>query len=137
MLELGRNTAGLFGLDDAGQAALHAALEQQASALFRCLEKQDQHQLDWRYIQNMDPYLLQLVPLDRKVQVYNSTEGLKLRRIVRTFSAAKAKQLIYDIGYRNFLTELAEQSYDYVKNKFIRLCVQAALANRLNSMYWR
>lgn len=121
---------------EAGQAAKQVMLEQQASALFHCLEQQDRHGLDWRYLQNMDPYFLQLLPLDRHLQTYNSTEGLKLRRIIRTFSAAKAKQLIYEIGYRNFLAELQEQSYDYVKNKFVQLCVKAAAANQLNAFQW-
>lgn len=108
-------------------------VEASASALFLCLEKQGTVNFDWQYLENMNPYLMQLMPLDRQVREYNTAEGLKLRQVTRSYNPQKAKQLLYEIGYRGFVQDLQERGYDYTKNKFVQLCVAAARAHQFYS----
>lgn len=106
-----------------------------ASALFACLEQQRDPGLDWEYLESMDPYLYNLLPLRRIRVKRRNREGLELMESIRVFDATRAQSLLREIGYCNFMDDLSTHGYDYAKNKFIECAVQAARANQFELHY--
>ena len=111
--------------------------EASASALFACMEQQRDPGLSWQCLDAMDPYLLTLLPLRRSTVRRRTREGLEVLDSIRFFEPALASALLREIRYTDFMQDLVERGYDYTKDKFIRLCCEAASAHQFSSHYER